>query len=174
AVFFTVFGAALAGAALFGAAWWRARTRLNQLEDRLAASLGSREAGNSSDVQDRIAELAQRVTQLGRGQEFVQQLLSGKRRLPSMGRSADSTPSSRTPLAPCGAAFYFAFSSRPAPISEDFRLDHVHAHRSSLRASVGPDVRYPDRADRAARWAYCVLQGPVEETSTLEVRDSIV
>jgi len=93
AVFFTVLGAALAGAALFGAAWWRARTRLNQLEDRLAASLGSREAGNSSDVQDRIAELAQRVTQLGRGQEFVQQLLSGKRRLPSMGRSADSTPS---------------------------------------------------------------------------------
>jgi hypothetical protein len=93
AVFFTVFGAALAGAVLFGAAWWRARTRLNQLEDRLAASLGSRDAGDSSDVHDRIAELAQRVAQLGRGQEFVQQLLSGKRRLPSLGHPADSTPS---------------------------------------------------------------------------------
>ena len=94
AVFFTVFGAALAGAVLFGAAWWRARSRLNQLEDRLAAALGSRDAaGASSDVHDRIAELAQRVAQLGRGQEFVQQLLSGKRRLPSMGRPADSTPS---------------------------------------------------------------------------------
>ncbi|HXJ30091.1 MAG TPA: hypothetical protein VNG35_05605 [Gemmatimonadales bacterium] len=87
AVFFTVFGAALAGAVLFGAAWWRARTRLNQLEDRLASSLGSRDSSDSSDVHDRISELAQRVAQLGRGQEFVQQLLSGKRRLPG------STPS---------------------------------------------------------------------------------
>ena len=93
AVFFTVFGAALAGAVLFGAAWWRARTRLNQLEDRLASTLGSRDTGDSSDVQDRITDLAQRVAQLGRGQEFVQQLLSGKRRLPHLGHSADSTPS---------------------------------------------------------------------------------
>ena len=93
AVFFTVFGAALAGALLFGVAWWRARSRLNQLEDRLAASLGSRDPGDSGDVHDRIAELAQRVAQLGRGQEFVQQLLAGKRRIPSMGRPADSTPS---------------------------------------------------------------------------------
>lgn len=96
AVFFTVFGAALAGAVLFGAAWWRARTRLNQLEDRLAASLGSRDsrdATDTSDVHDRISELAQRVAQLGRGQEFVQQLLAGKRRLPGLGHAADSTPS---------------------------------------------------------------------------------
>lgn len=93
AVFFTVFGAALAGAVLFGAAWWRARTRLNQLEDRLAASLGARDTPDTTDVHDRIAELAQRVAQLGRGQEFVQQLLSGKRRLPHMGPAADSTPS---------------------------------------------------------------------------------
>lgn len=93
AVFFTVFGAALAGAVLFGAAWWRARTRLNRLEDKLAASLGARDAGDSGDVQDRITELAQRVAQLGRGQEFVQQLLSGKRRLPTLGHAADSTPS---------------------------------------------------------------------------------
>ena len=94
AVFFTVFGAAVAGAILFGAAWWRARTRLSQLEDRLAATLGPRDnTRDSSDVQERIAELAQRVAQLGRGQEFVQQLLSGKRRLPQVGRPADSTPS---------------------------------------------------------------------------------
>lgn len=82
AVFFTAFGAALAGALLFGAAWWRARTRLNQLEDRLAATLTSNDSGDTKDVHERISELAQRVAQLGRGQEFVQQLLSGKRRLP--------------------------------------------------------------------------------------------
>lgn len=93
AVFFTVFGAALAGAVLFGAAWWRARTRLNKLEDQLAATLGTRDTGDTSDVHDRIAELAQRVAALGRGQEFVQQLLSGKRRLPGIGHAADSTPS---------------------------------------------------------------------------------
>lgn len=93
AVFFTVFGAAVAGAVLFGAAWWRARSRLNQLEDQLAAALGPREARDRSDVHDRINELAQRVAQLGRGQEFVQQLLSGKRRLPQLGQPTDSTPS---------------------------------------------------------------------------------
>jgi len=93
AVFFTVFGAALAGAVLFGAAWWRARTRLNQLEDRLAASLGASDSRDTSDMHDRITELAQRVAQLVRGQEFVQQLLSGKRRLPHFGPPADSTPS---------------------------------------------------------------------------------
>lgn len=93
AVFFTAFGAAVAGALLFGAAWWRARTRLNQLEDRLASTLGSAEARDTGDVQDRISELAQRVAQLGRGQEFVQQLLSGKRRLPHYGPTPDSTPS---------------------------------------------------------------------------------
>lgn len=93
AVFFTAFGAALAGALLFGAAWWRARTRLSQLEDRLAATLGPRERGDTADVNERISELAQRVAQLGRGQEFVQQLLAGKRRLPQLGHPADSTPS---------------------------------------------------------------------------------
>ena len=94
AVFFTVFGAAVAGALLFGAAWWRARTRLHQLEDRLAATLGPRDnTRDTSDAHERIAELAQRVAQLGRGQEFIQQLLSGKRRLPHLGAPADSTPS---------------------------------------------------------------------------------
>ncbi len=93
AVFFTAFGAALAGAVLFGVAWWRARSRLNQLEDRLAATLGSQDTRDTTDVHERIAELAQRVAQLGRGQEFVQQLLSGKRRLPQAGHPADSTPS---------------------------------------------------------------------------------
>jgi len=88
--FFTLFGAALAGAVLFGVAWWRARSRLNQIEDRLIAALGSRDG---SDVSDRVNELAQRVAQLGRGQEFVQQLLSGKRRLPHMGKPLDTTPS---------------------------------------------------------------------------------
>ena len=93
AVFFTAFGAALAGAVLFGAAWWRARNRLNKLEDRLAATLGAVDTRDAGDVHERIAELAQRVAQLGRGQEFVQQLLSGKRRLPHFGAAADSTPS---------------------------------------------------------------------------------
>ncbi|HEY6223993.1 MAG TPA: hypothetical protein VIW26_09420 [Gemmatimonadales bacterium] len=94
AVFFTIFGAALAGAVLFGAAWWRARARLNQLEDRLAASLAAPDSRDTTtDVHERIAELAQRVAQLGRGQEFMQQLLSGKRRLPHIGPSAESTPS---------------------------------------------------------------------------------
>jgi len=82
AVFFTAFGAALAGALLFGAAWWRARNRLNRLEDKLAATLGSSDSGDARDVHERISELAQRVAQLGRGQEFVQQLLSGKRKVP--------------------------------------------------------------------------------------------
>lgn len=89
--FFTLLGAALAGALLLGAAWWRARSRLNQLEDRLMATLGSREPG--TDVTERINELSQRVAQLGRGQEFVQHLLSGKRRLPHSGKPLDSTPS---------------------------------------------------------------------------------
>lgn len=88
--FFTLLGAAVAGALLFGVAWWRARSRLNQIEDRLIAALGSRD-GN--DVSDRVNDLAQRVAQLGRGQEFVQQLLSGKRRLPHMGKPLDTTPS---------------------------------------------------------------------------------
>lgn len=89
-VFFTLFGAALAGALLLGAAWWRARSRLNQLEDRLITALGNREG---TDVDDRINDLAQRVAQLGRGQEFVQHLLSGKRHLPDSGRPLDTTPS---------------------------------------------------------------------------------
>lgn len=93
AVFFTAFGAALAGALLFGAAWWRARARLNQLEDKLSAALGPRDGRDQGDMHERITELAQRVAQLGRGQEFVQQLLSGKRRLPQIGHAADSTPS---------------------------------------------------------------------------------
>jgi len=63
---------------------------LNQIEDRLIAALGSRDG---SDVSDRVNDLAQRVAQLGRGQEFVQQLLSGKRRLPHMGKPLDTTPS---------------------------------------------------------------------------------
>lgn len=87
---FTLLGAALAGTLLFGAAWWRARNRLNQIEDRLLAALSSRDG---ADVTERMNDLALRVAQLGRGQEFVQQLLSGKRRLPHMGKSLDSTPS---------------------------------------------------------------------------------
>jgi hypothetical protein len=88
--FFTLLGAAVAGALLFGVAWWRARSRLNQIEDRLIAALGTRDG---SEVSDRVNDLAQRVAQLGRGQEFVQQLLSGKRRLPHMGKPLDTTPS---------------------------------------------------------------------------------
>jgi hypothetical protein len=88
--FFTLLGATLAGALLLGAAWWRARSRLNQLEDRLISALGNRDG---TDVDDRINELAQRVAQLGRGQEFVQHLLSGKRHLPHSKKPIDTTPS---------------------------------------------------------------------------------
>jgi len=67
-----------------------ARSRVNQLEDRLITALGNRDG---TDVDDRINELAQRVAQLGRGQEFVQHLLSGKRYLPHSGKPIDTTPS---------------------------------------------------------------------------------
>ena len=91
AAFFTLFGVASASAVLFAAAWWRARSRLNQLEDRLLATLATPEVGG--DVTERLDELGRRVAQLARGQEFVQQLLAGKRHLPHMRSPLDTTPS---------------------------------------------------------------------------------
>jgi len=80
--FFGTFGAAVACALLFSAAWARARRRLRRLEDRLLD--GS--ARGPDDLEERVNELALRVAQLARGQEFLQQLLSGQRRLPQSGR----------------------------------------------------------------------------------------
>jgi hypothetical protein len=83
--FFSSFGAAIACSLLFGAAWARARRRLSRLEDRLLNGSG-RAPG---DLEERVNELALRVAQLARGQEFLQQLLSGQRRLPQSGRPVE-------------------------------------------------------------------------------------
>jgi hypothetical protein len=80
-IFFGTFGAAVVCALLFGAAWARARRRLSRLEDRLLD--GSARAPD--DLEERVNELALRVAQLARGQEFLQQLFSGQRRLPQSG-----------------------------------------------------------------------------------------
>ena len=89
-VFVALFGAAVASALLFAAAWVRARERLNRLEDRLLGAAGSREEG---ELEARVNDLAVRVAQLARGQEFLQSLLSGRRRLPQGGKSYETTPS---------------------------------------------------------------------------------
>jgi hypothetical protein len=86
--FFTVFGAAVASALLFAAAYLRARRRLSLLEDRL---LGA--GPGDGELESRVNELALRVAHLARGQEFLQQLLSGRRRLPQAGKSYEATPS---------------------------------------------------------------------------------
>jgi hypothetical protein len=90
--FFTLFGAAAASALLFGAAWLRARQRLTHLENRLLDPPRLR-AGDDADLEGRLNDLSLRVAQLARGQEFLQQLLSGKRRLPQSGKSYEVTPS---------------------------------------------------------------------------------
>lgn len=86
--FFTLFGAAIASALLFAAAYLRARRRLALLEDRL---LGAGTA--DGELESRVNELALRVAHLARGQDFLQQLLSGRRRLPQAGKSHEATPS---------------------------------------------------------------------------------
>lgn len=86
-VVFSVFGAAVACAVVFGAAWRRDRRRLTQLEDRLLGGSGR----TPSDLEERVNELADRVTQLARGQEFLQQFLSGQRRLPQSGRPMETS-----------------------------------------------------------------------------------
>jgi hypothetical protein len=91
-VFFTLLGAAAASALLLGAAWIRTRRRLTDLENRLldgTLAQGRDDAG----LEGRVNDLALRVAQLARGQEFLQHLLSGKRRLPQAGKSYEVTPS---------------------------------------------------------------------------------
>ena len=86
--FFTLFGAAIASALLFAAAYVRARQRVSRLEDRLLA------AGSvDPELEGKVNDLAARVAQLARGPEFLQQLLSGRRRLPQAGKSYEATPS---------------------------------------------------------------------------------
>lgn len=89
-IFFTLFGAAAASALLLGAAWLRTRQRLTYLENRLLDPARGRD---DADLEARMNDLALRVAQLARGQEFMQQLLSGKRRLPQAGKSYEVTPS---------------------------------------------------------------------------------
>ena len=86
-VAYSVFGAAIACACVFGAAWRRDRRRLAQLEDRLLGGSGRA----SDELEERVNELAARVTQLARGQEFLQQFLSGQRRLPHSGRPVETS-----------------------------------------------------------------------------------
>jgi hypothetical protein len=88
-LFFTTFGAAVAAALLFGTAWQRSRRRLEHLEDRLLSGSGARDL---AELEERLNELSLRVAQLARGQEFLQQLLSGHRRLPASGKSYRTTP----------------------------------------------------------------------------------
>lgn len=88
-LFFTSLGAAVAGTVLFGAAWHRTRRRLEQLEDRLMNGSAARDL---AELEERLNELSLRVAQLGRGQEFLQQLLSGRRRLATSARHQDATP----------------------------------------------------------------------------------
>lgn len=88
-VFFTIFGAAVAGTLLFGSAWLRTRRRLEQLEDRLLTGSAARE---TAELEERLNELSLRVAHLARGQEFLQQLLSGRRRLPALARHEETTP----------------------------------------------------------------------------------
>ena len=83
--FFGTFGAAITCAILFGTAWARAKRRLSRIEDRLLD--GS--ARVPGDLEERVNELANRVAQLARGQEFLQQLFSGQRRLPQSGRPVE-------------------------------------------------------------------------------------
>jgi hypothetical protein len=89
-VFFTLFGAAVASAVFFGAAWIRTRQRLTRLENRL---LDPARSADGSELEGRVTDLSLRVAQLARGQEFLQHLLSGKRRLPQAGKSYEVTPS---------------------------------------------------------------------------------
>ena len=86
-VAYSVFGAAIACAVVFGAAWRRDRRRLAQIEDRL---LGGSERA-PGDLEERVNDLANRVTHLARGQEFLQQFLSGQRRLPHSGRPVETS-----------------------------------------------------------------------------------
>jgi hypothetical protein len=88
-IFFGTFGATVAAALLFGAAWGRARRRLNYLEDRLLTGPG---APDLAELEERLNELSLRVSQLARGQEFLQQLLSGHRRLPASAKRLETTP----------------------------------------------------------------------------------
>lgn len=91
-VFFTLFGAAAASALLLGAAWIRSRRRLTYLENRLLNSSVA-QGRDDPELEGRVNDLALRVAQLARGQEFLQHLLSGKRRLPQAGKSYEVTPS---------------------------------------------------------------------------------
>lgn len=63
--FFTVFGAAIASALLFAAAYLRARQRIARLEDRLMGA-GTLDA----ELESRVNELTHRVAQLARVRSF--------------------------------------------------------------------------------------------------------
>lgn len=83
-LFYGTFGAAVACAFVFGVGWRRDRLRLTRLQDRLFEGHGS------GDLEQRVDDLAHRVAQLARGQEFLQQFLAGNRRLPHADRAVET------------------------------------------------------------------------------------
>jgi hypothetical protein len=89
-VFFSLFGGAMVAAVAFGLAWYRTRRRLDRLEHRF---LQSAVALDLEEVEDRLNDMTRRLEQMARGQEFLHQVVTGRRRLPESGRRMESTPS---------------------------------------------------------------------------------
>jgi hypothetical protein len=89
-IFFAVFGGAIVTAVGFGLAWARTRQRLDRLESRF---LQSAVALDFEEVEERLNQMTARMEQMARGQEFLHQLVTGRRRLPESGRRVGATPS---------------------------------------------------------------------------------
>jgi hypothetical protein len=88
-LFFTLFGGAIAAAVGFGLAWYRTRRRLDRLESRF---LQSAVALDLEEVEERLNDMTRRLEQMARGQEFLHQVVTGRRRLPESGRRMEVTP----------------------------------------------------------------------------------
>ena len=88
-VFFTLFGGAIVAAVAFALAWQRTRRRLDRLEHRF---LQSAVALDLEEVEERLNDMAKRLEQMARGQDFLHQVVTGRRRLPESGRRAEVTP----------------------------------------------------------------------------------
>lgn len=86
--FFSLFGAAIVAAIGFGLAWYRTRRRLDRLESRF---LQSAVALDLEEVEDRLNDMTHRLEQMARGQEFLHQVVTGRRRLPES-RRVEATP----------------------------------------------------------------------------------
>lgn len=88
-LFFALFGGTIVAAVGFGLAWHRTRRRLDRLEDRFLQSAVSLDL---EDVEERLNDMTRRLEQMARGQEFLHQVVTGRRRLPESGRSREATP----------------------------------------------------------------------------------